>query len=203
MNKKQLIEEIINIEWEMFQNVENIGGRASCQDDYETFYIMRYGQYSSWNDEMVEFYHGFAADCLRSGRNLVSEKYARMMQYTDIHYYNKHLVQKLPKTALIKFRYINKIVTAMIEWELEFIESYPKLGNTGRPVTSDGDKTGFTSLETYARGELETYPRALLEMYASYVEQLKTEGKSLSLMIQDAVVKLYGYDSIEEAEASL
>ena len=40
-------------------------------------------------------------------------------------------------------------------------------------------------------------------MYAAYVDQLKAEGKSLSLMIQDAVVKLYGYESIEEAEASL
>ena len=203
METKQLIEEIIDIEWDMFQHVDNMGGRASCQDDFETFYIMRYGQYSSWSPEMVAYYHQYAASCQASHRNLISEKYARMMQYTDLHYYNKHLVHKLPKTALIKYRYINRIVTAMIEWELEFIEKYPKLGNTGRPVTSDGDKTGFTSLETYARGELETYPRELLEMYAAYVDQLKAEGKSLSLMIQDAVVMLYGYESIEEAEASL
>ena len=39
MNTK--IEEIIKIEWQMLQTVDNIGGRASCQDDDETFYIMR------------------------------------------------------------------------------------------------------------------------------------------------------------------
>ena len=38
METKQLIEEIIDIEWDMFQHVDNIGGRASCQDDFETFY---------------------------------------------------------------------------------------------------------------------------------------------------------------------
>ena len=57
-------------------------------------------------------------------------------------------------------------------------------------------------METYARGEFETYPTELLQLYADYVENLKSTGKSMSLMIQDTMVKLYGYSSIEEAEAS-
>ena len=36
---KAKIEEIIKIEWQMFQNVDNLGGRADCQDDFETFLI--------------------------------------------------------------------------------------------------------------------------------------------------------------------
>ena len=77
------------------------------------------------------------------------------------------------------------------------------ISGTGRPVTSDQDKYGFTSLETYARGELETYPVELLEMYADYVRQLQAEGKSLAMINQGIMVKMYGYETIEEAEASL
>ena len=79
---KAKIEEIIKIEWQMFQNVDNLGGRADCQDDFETFYIMRRSQYDNWTEEMVRVYGDFAAKSLKEGRNLISEKYARMMAYT-------------------------------------------------------------------------------------------------------------------------
>ena len=51
--KKDMIAEIMEIEWDMFQHVQNIGGRASCQDDWETFEIMRLSQYENWTDEML------------------------------------------------------------------------------------------------------------------------------------------------------
>ncbi len=202
MNLKK-IEHIIDIEWDMFQHTENIGGRASCQDDFETFYIMRRSQYESWREDMVDMYEAFAAECQHIGRNLVMEKYANMMQYTDLHYYNKHLKPYLPETPQAAFRYINIIVTEMIAWEKEFAAAYPKLSGAGRPITSDMDKYGFTSMETYARGELETYPVELLQLYADYVGALKASNRSLSLIVQEVMVKLYGYDSIEAAEASL
>lgn len=201
--KLEKIERIIEIEWDMFQHTENMGGRASCQDDFETFYIMRRTQYETWTDEMIDLYLDFSAGCQSKGRNLVTEKYANMMQYTDLHYYNKHLKPFLPETPAESFPLINKIVHAMIDWELDFAKAYPKLAGSGRPITSDMDKYGFTSMETYARGELETYPVALLKLYADYVDELKAEGKSLSLMSQEIMVKLYGYETIEEAEASL
>lgn len=203
MMKLKQIEQIIDIEWDMFQHTENMGGRASCQDDFETFYIMRRTQYESWRDDMVEFYLTFAADCQRDGRNLVMEKYANMMQYTDLHDYNKHLKPYLPETPAASWPLINKIVKAMIAWESEFASAFPKLAGASRPITSDYDKYGFTSLETYARGELETYPVELLQLYADYIDQLQACGKSLSMINQEVMVKLYGYDSIEAAEASL
>ncbi|MBR4862495.1 MAG: DUF4125 family protein, partial [Firmicutes bacterium] len=66
-----------------------------------------------------------------------------------------------------------------------------------------GDLNGFTSMETYSRGELQTYPEELLKLYAEYVQQLKEEGRNLSMMIQQTTVLMYGYDTIEEAESSL
>lgn len=197
------IEIIIDIEWDMFQNVQNIGGRASCQDDFETFYIMRRGQYENWSQAMIDCYLPFVKRCQAEGRNLVYEKYARMMQYTDLHYYNKYLAPNLPEVPKRHYPLINAIVTAQIDWEKDFAARYPKLSQAGRPITSEGDMSGFTSMETYSRGELETYPEDLLALYAAYIEELKKDGRSLSMMIQETVVHLYGYDSIEAAEASL
>ena len=38
--KDDLINEIVEVEWEMFDKVNNAGGRAACQDDEWTFYAM-------------------------------------------------------------------------------------------------------------------------------------------------------------------
>lgn len=200
---KDKIEEIIKIEWEMFKKVDNIGGRASCQEDPETFYIMRRSQYENWSKEMVNCYLEFVLKSAKEGRNLLAEKYARMMAYTNLHYYNKHLAHKLPSVPLSHYRLINIIVTKLIQWEEEMAAKYPKLSGTGRPIRSSEDYKGFTSIETYARGELETYPRELLEMYSAYIEELDASGKSLSEMNQLTMVRLYGYETIEEAENSL
>ena len=201
--KKLKIERIIDIEWQMFQKVENIGGRASCQDDFETFYIMRFSQYGSWTGERVDYYLAFAEDSLLQGRNLVNEKYARMMEFTDPEYYHQVLEPYFPPVNDECLALIDKIVEAMITWEIEFSKLYPKLSAAGRPITSDGDASGFTSLETYARGELTTYPVELLRLYTKYVDRLHSEGKSLSLIIQEILVEFYGYDTIKEAEDSL
>lgn len=207
MNAKKVkadrVENVLKIEFDMMQNTQNIGGRASCQDDWETFYIMRGSQYASWRDDMLEFWEKFVTDCHAKSRNMVTEKYARMMRFTHPEYYHEHLEPFLPKTPEESFPLINEIVAAMIEWELELAEKYPKLSGVGRPITADQDKYGFTSMETYARGELETYPIELLEMYADYVKELQAEEKSLAMINQGIMVKMYGYESIEDAEASL
>lgn len=202
-DKKKDIETVIEKEWGMFQQTDNIGGRAACQDDFETFYIMRTSQYENWSGEMLACWLDFVQRCEKEGRNLVTEKYARMMRFTDPQYYDRYLAPALPPVPQACFRLINAIVPQLIAWEQEYAARYPKLAGAGRPVTSDGDACGFTSMETYARGEMETYPLELLQLYAVYVDRLKAEGKSLSVMIQQTMVELYGYESIDEAEASL
>lgn len=203
MNREEKTEKIIEIEWQMFQNVDNIGGRASCQDDFETFYIMRKCQYDNWTSAMVDMYFSFAIMSQEENRNLVSEKYARMMAYTDIHYFNKHLKNLLPFVPAENFRIINQIVDQLIIWEEEMAIRYPKLSGTARPIRSSEDHLGFTSMETYARGELETYPKELLLLYKDYVDSLISQNLSLSQKNLSSMVQMYGYDSIEEAENAL
>ena len=201
--KLEKVERILQLEWNMFQKVENIGGRASCQEDFETFYIMRRSQYENWTDEMLDVWTKYVEESEEAGRNLLSEKYARMMQYSDLHYYNKHLKHKLPVTPVKIFRLINEIVEQLILWEEDLGKRYPLVVGTGRPLRSEEDYKGQTSLETYARGELETYPEELLILYRDYVKDLASKGISLSENNQLTMVKLYGYETIEEAEESL
>ena len=199
----KLIESIISLEWDMFQKVKNIGGRAGCQDDHETFTIMRRSQYENWTDEMLLSYYTYALSCVENGRNLVTEKYARMMEYTDPHYYKEHIEDYLPYVPDKNRRLINEIVEIMVAWGEELAKQYPKLSSAGRPITAAGDSADCTSQETYERGELATYPTDLLELYAAYLKELRAQGKSLAVMIQETMAGLYGYKSIGEAEASL
>ena len=73
--KADRIENVLKIEFDMMQTTQNIGGRASCQDDWQTFYIMRGSQYASWSDEMLEYWENFITNCRDEGRNMVTEKY--------------------------------------------------------------------------------------------------------------------------------
>ena len=160
-------------------------------------------KYENWTDEMLDLWIEYLEKSEAEGRNLLSEKYARMMQYTDLHYYNKHLKPVLPATPVRVFRLINEIVEQMITWEEEFAAKYPLVSGTGRPIRSDEDYKGQTSLESYARGELETYPEELLIMYRDYIKELASKGESLAEKNQLTMVNLFGYDTIQEAEDSM
>ena len=42
--REETVGTIVRIEWEMMDKVQNCGGRAHCQDDWETFRLMRTSQ---------------------------------------------------------------------------------------------------------------------------------------------------------------
>ena len=82
MNKDELIDAIVQIEWPMFAGVNNEGGKAACQMDLATFRIMRISQYSAWGEELLESCLADLRATQNQGRNLMTEKYARMMKTT-------------------------------------------------------------------------------------------------------------------------
>ena len=194
------LDKAIEIEWDMFDKTKNVGGRASCQEDYATFRIMRLSQHLSWPQELLARYCEELKEASEKGRNLISEKYAWMMESTHPQEFEsiKGLLSVPTPKAL---DLIDMIATVELEWAREVFQKYPNITRRGRVMTYMEDDAGNTSQETYARGEMKTYSETLLEMVLAYVQSLKTEGKNLHEMIIKNMVTQYGYTSLAEAEA--
>src|SRR3974390_2181633 len=95
--KEDLIKAVLDLEWNMFQNIENVGGRTSCQEEPATFEIMRSSQFENWSKATGDSYWDDLNEAKRRGENLIAEKYARMMQSTSPIEYSKieHLLRPL------------------------------------------------------------------------------------------------------------
>lgn len=78
-NIEELAGEITQREWKMFHSTQNIGGQASCQNDWETFEIMRKSQWETCNKAVLESYLTDLIKAESAGYNILTEKYARMM----------------------------------------------------------------------------------------------------------------------------
>ena len=74
--KQNIIYQIITREWEFFQNVHNTGGRASCQDNYEEFNIMRSSQWEIFSLPILRSCLDDLMLAKHRDRNPVMEKYA-------------------------------------------------------------------------------------------------------------------------------
>ena len=194
-------EELIAMEWFAFQHVNNAGGRADCQDDLDTFLLMRRAQYSAWPDELVSSFARDMSEASISGRNLIAEKYAWMMESTAPEEFEaiKGLLPALSEEAESLIARIMEIYNG---WTAEYFSRCPLLSSNGRPARSSGD-SGGTSIETYMRGELRTYSLRTLRLFLDHAQQLKSAGRNLALMIMDYTVKQYGYADADDAERRL
>jgi hypothetical protein len=197
-----LIDMIVDIEWKMFQNVQNTGGRAACQDDYETFKINRSSQMAGMPETALESYLDDLAEADKNGRNPLSEKFARMMQSTSPSEYAL-IEDLLPPLDPEVPPLIDKIVEIVLEWEQELSDKYPHILGRGRPLRSTADTPAATSKETYLRGELATYSARTLGLYLEYLLHQKADNVNGSGIILENMVKQYGYNSLEEANSRL
>ena len=199
---QKIIDEIIEIEWGMFDKVQNVSGRAACQDDWPTFRIMRYSQFAAWDEATLQSYLCDLKNALSEGRNLPAEKYAYMMEFTAPLEFAS-MKDRLPEVSADKKELIQKITKQQILWQEQLMLEFPGLTGRGRP-THTSDEDGFdTSVETYLIGELSTYSIETLSLYDKYQEKLVAEGRNIGRMTLENTVNAYGYTSLEDAEAAL
>lgn len=200
--KAALVNELVSLEWEAFDKVENEGGRAECQDDWNTFSIMRKSQYYTWTEEMLKSYIRDFHRANDKGINLITEKYGRMMESTAPFKY-RQIKDAFPEIPEAKKEIIEEIVKIQVDWMEEFAEKYPKAAGNARSIHTAEDTPYNTSYETYLRGELSTYSDETLDLYGRFIAQLCREDKNLAQMTMANTAFFYGYASLEDLEAKL
>ena len=195
MEKEKIIEEILEKEWKYFSNLNNIGGRADCQDNREDFIIMRKSQWETFNEETLLSY----LEDLNSKNNPLFQKYAQMMKYNSPEEYEK-IKDILEKASDEKTDLVNKIMFIYMEWEKEFFERYPIFSSMGRPLYSSEDDNIETSIETYLRGELLSYSEKTLKLYLNYVIDNKEKNINLAIKNMDNLARMQGFNDSDEVE---
>lgn len=189
---------IAKAEFEAFDKVQNEGGRANCQNNWPTFKVMRMSQYMTWSEDMLlQYLYEFKTN-YENGRNMIEEKYARMMASTAPLEYAR-FADRLPPVSEEKKMIIEQIITLQVNWMEEFAAEYPKLAGNARIIHTTDDLPYDTSYETYLRGELMTYSDRMLELYGRYIVEHARDGKNVAREIMENTIHFYGYKDLDEA----
>ena len=194
------IRKIIDIEWEMFHNV-NGEDRVDCQDDKTTFELMRNAQFSAWSDEAAQAYLEDVQQAQKDGRSLVREKYIWMMQNTDPEGF-EHFKGDLPEVSEEKNKLVADIWSHMLAQTEKMREKYPLLALGGRPLHAS-EESEWPSVETYQKGELLTFSNKTLKALLAHIEELEKQGVDLAYKIQENSITCLGYKTMEEAEFAM
>ncbi|MBO6207649.1 MAG: DUF4125 family protein [Lachnospiraceae bacterium] len=200
--KAQLTEAIIKTEWEQFDKTKNEGGRASCQDNWNTFSVMRRSQYLTWPEELLASFYTDLKAAEAEGRNLITEKYGRMMESTAPERYNE-IKAYFPELSEERKKIQEEIIKIQVNWMEQFAKEYPKMAGNARVIHTSEDTEAETSYETYLRGEIGTYSDATLLLYGRFIASLAQESKNLAYETMNNTAQLLGYEGVADAEKKL
>lgn len=198
---EQVMSDLLDLEWEMFHSVQGIDGPSACQQDRRTFEIMRSSQLRGWSNEVAESYLDDLRQAKAQGRNLMTEKYARMMEYTSPCEYRR-IAPSLSMLEPEAESLVERILQMSVRWMEEVAAKFPYVGAQGRSIRSSGDTVHSPSFETYTRGELATYSLKTLRLLERHCVHMADVGKNPAEVILRHTVAQYGYPSLERAEAA-
>lgn len=199
--REQMIFDIATMEWEMFQAVQNTGGRASCQDNPQTFFRMRMSQWMIFPDEVLESYMADIQTGVANGRNLIFEKYGYMME-TSFPEEFEQIKSHLPELSDHKLEMIEEIARQHVIWDQEVYAKYPHVRQNGRAFnTSDDNPMVGSSSESYLKGEYKTFSEQTVSLILDEVRKAVATGDNLLEQIVLNEAKFYGYESLADAEA--
>lgn len=170
---KALLAHIIDLEWTMFHAVK-ASQPAACQEDESTFRIMREMSHSIHPMDLLEALAANLEQAVAQGRNLMTEKYARMGG-------------QIP--PLKESPHFAPIIAAEVAWMEELNRRYP--------LTFPGSGEQF---RTYLAADLETWSDPALERYAALVQDAQAANRNLVMLRYRNLFRRLGYPSIEARE---
>lgn len=194
-----MIDDILNYEWAFFQDVHHIEGRASCQDDFETFYLQRKSQFEAFDPQVNESWLNDLKQAKLDGRNPIMEKYAYMMESTDPQLFSQ-IKDQLPIIEKSQKELIDSLCQIEVSMREEMDQKYPHLLSQARLTHTFQDEKEDTSFETYLRGELMTYSPHTLYLYGQMIVTMLKKQENLIEKILTHTVLAYGYHSLQEAD---
>ncbi len=170
---KRLIDDIINLEWTMFSNV-NSSAPNSCQENEKTFRLMRWMSYSVMPEELLtEIFDNIYKASLEN-RNLMMLKYARMDE-------------QIPRLTE------NPLIDECVVLEEKMMKHLKQI----YPLTFSNNNDGFGN---YLKCELETYSEKAIELYYRFLSEADKHNRNVIKARYDNLFKKLGYISIEEKE---
>ena len=171
--KMNFIDKIVEIELDMFERVRT-AEPSLCKDRPETFKVMRRITHFVLSTETLESYLGDLQKARAEGRNLLTEKYARM---------DKQIPPIKVNPA------IDEIVKLEGRWMRQLSQKYPHVFK-GRAAP----------LKSYLASELETYSDKTLELYLRDVSKAEKEGRNLAEERYTRLFQQIGYSGIAEVD---
>lgn len=181
--RERFMQEILDLEWEMFRSVKS-ATPASCQDNPDTFRQVRGSIFQLWPRKLLAAYLIELTAAKRRGRNLLTEKYARM----------DNLIPPINTNPVI-----DKIVDIEAKWQQEIRELYPALYARSCRQTDQDD--GGMNFSVYLRCELETYGDTALDIYYEWIELARRAGMNYSLTMLNHLVIKSGFENLDDAES--
>ena len=175
--KKDLIEKVLDVELDMFLAVNSVEP-TSCKENPNAFRFIRGSGFGTWSYDTLASYIGDLNKAKQEGKNLMTQKYARMGNQVGCLNFNP---------------IIDKIVDIENKSLQRFKEKYPHL--LGSVEQGETDRAGV-----YLRSELETYSDKTLNLYYANLLRAKEEKRNLEEEIYSDIFKKLGYSSLQEAE---
>lgn len=174
-DREQVLSEIIEREVGMFLATKNQGGQAVCQQHPDTARLFRWMTHSVHSDAVLESYLEDLRQAERDGRNLMTEKYARM----------DNLIP--PRSH---FAGLPELVKTEVAWQENVMARFPHVLH--------GRETG--DFANYLKSELETMSDRTLALRLEEQRQAVRDGRNMAQERYENLWHRLGRPSLAECE---